>query len=199
MLGKDWKQFIPIYFYTIWGLGGAVMAGLSSAFSITKILSLVMAGIISWGFVEYGLHRFIFHHDARSQWGQRMVYQMHMSHHEFPKALDQLFSGLRTSAPIATIYFLLGWIILGHWQATAFLFLGLIIGYFSYELLHYQAHHLAPKWRIFQYMKKYHMLHHHQSPKLRYGVTTPLFDLLFGTFASVKTRVADEAISGRRN
>jgi sterol desaturase/sphingolipid hydroxylase (fatty acid hydroxylase superfamily) len=38
--------------------------------------------------------------------------------------------------------------------------------------------------RLLRYLRRYHLLHHYKTPDLRFGVTSPLFDLLFGTFRS---------------
>jgi sterol desaturase/sphingolipid hydroxylase (fatty acid hydroxylase superfamily) len=37
---------------------------------------------------------------------------------------------------------------------------------------------------LLRYLRRYHLLHHYKTPDLRFGVTSPLFDLLFGTFRS---------------
>jgi dihydroceramide fatty acyl 2-hydroxylase len=176
-----WRQFTPFYFYT----PVAVCLGVAAAGegpSGGGILMLLASGFLSWGLVEYVLHRFIFHHDARSPSGRRLIYAAHLSHHENPQATDSLFAGLRMSAPIAAGYWLLAWAASGSWRAASYLFGGLIAGYFCYEWLHYQAHHGRPRLRLFRYLKRYHLLHHHRTPGLRFGVTSPLLDLLFGTF-----------------
>ena len=177
---KGWRQFTPFYFYTAaaLGLGAAAAGGLSGG----RITLLLVAGLLSWGLVEYSLHRFIFHYDARSEFGQKLVYAAHLSHHEDPGATDRIFTSLRMSAPIAAVYWLLAWGATGSWRAASYLFIGLAAGYFYYEWLHFQSHHGRPRRRLFRYLKKYHLLHHHQTPGLRFGVTSPLFDLAFGTF-----------------
>jgi dihydroceramide fatty acyl 2-hydroxylase len=185
MMRKDWKQFLPFYFYTPVAVGLGVGAVMSEARTVSSILLLCAIGFVSWGFVEYGLHRFAFHYEAQSERGRELVYAMHLSHHEDPKDVAQLFASLRMSVPIAALYCLLAWAITGSWQAMSFLFTGLAAGYFSYEFLHYQAHHRAPRSRLFRYLKKYHMLHHHQTPDLRFGVTSPFIDYLFGTYRPV--------------
>lgn len=86
------------------------------------------------------------------------------------------------SLPIALCYGLLMWALVGDWRSTAYLFGGLIAGYFSYEWVHYQAHHGRPRLRLLRYLKRYHLLHHHRTPGLRFGVTSPVIDYLFGTF-----------------
>lgn len=184
----DCKQFTPFYFYAAVaaGLGGA--AAISEVRSVTSILRLLVCGFLSWPFVEYVLHRFVFHFPSRPTVPARFFSASHQAHHEQPRAVERLFSSLRMSLPVALCYCLLAWTVLGSWQAMSYLFVGLIAGYFSYEWLHYQAHHGAPRLRPLRYLKKYHLLHHHQTPGLRFGVTSPVIDYLFGTFQPVSRR-----------
>jgi sterol desaturase/sphingolipid hydroxylase (fatty acid hydroxylase superfamily) len=182
MKRKLWKQFTPFYFYTVAALTFGTAAVVSEARSLISIVFLCLTGVVTWGLIEYSLHRFAFHFEAQSEKGRERVYAMHLSHHADPRNMDDLFASLRLSLPLAFLYCLLAWSITRSWQAVAYLFIGLTVGYFTYEFLHYQAHHRSPRLRVFRYLKKYHLLHHHQSSALRFGVTTPLFDYLFGTF-----------------
>jgi dihydroceramide fatty acyl 2-hydroxylase len=176
-----WRQFTPFYFYTAVALClGAAAAGEGP--SGGAILSLLVTGLLSWGLIEYALHRFVFHYDARSESGRKFVYAAHLSHHEDPGATDRLFTSLRMSVPIAAAYCLLAWAAAGSWRVVVYLFIGLVAGYFCYEWLHFQAHHGRPRLRPLRYLRRYHLLHHHRTPGLRFGVTSPLFDLAFGTF-----------------
>ena len=183
---KVWKQFTPFFFYTILSLGLCKAAISSETRSLTSIFFLSLTGVLTWGLIEYWLHRFVFHFDAQSEKGRRFVHAMHLSHHANPKNMDDLFTSLRLSLPIASCYCALAWALMGSWQAMVYLFIGLMAGYFSYEFLHYQAHHGVPRSRVFRYLKKYHLLHHHQTSALRFGVTSPVFDYLFGTFPSTQ-------------
>jgi sterol desaturase/sphingolipid hydroxylase (fatty acid hydroxylase superfamily) len=191
MTRNNGKKFTPFYFYTLVSLGLGVAATISEMRSLRSILFLCLTGVLTWGLIEYWLHRVVFHFDAQSEKGRKFVYAMHLSHHANPKTLDDLFAGLRLSLPIAVSYCLLAWVLSGSWQVMAYLFIGLTAGYFIYEFLHYQAHHGAPRARLFRYLKKYHLLHHHQNSDLRFGVTSPLFDYLFGTFQSIQPQQAD--------
>ncbi len=184
MIRKDWKQFTCFYFYTLLTLGLGVAAMISETRSLTSILFLCLTGVLTWGLIEYWLHRFVFHFDAQSEKGHNFVYAMHLFHHANPKNTDDLFVSLRLSLPIALCYCSLAWALMRSWQAMVYLFIGLMAGYFSYEFLHYQAHHRTPRLPVFRYLKMYHLLHHHQTSALRFGVTSPVFDYLFGTFQS---------------
>jgi sterol desaturase/sphingolipid hydroxylase (fatty acid hydroxylase superfamily) len=182
---KVWKQFTPFYFYTTICLFLGIVSATGKGLSKTYVAILLILGFLSWGIVEYVMHRFIFHLDARSRLELNLMNAAHRSHHENPRATDQLFASMKVSVPVAASYWLVAWAALGTWRAASYLFMGLIAGYFCYEWLHFQAHHWTPRLSVFRYLKKYHLLHHYRTPSFRFGVTSPLFDLLFGTFRRV--------------
>jgi 4-hydroxysphinganine ceramide fatty acyl 2-hydroxylase len=66
---------------------------------------------------------------------------------------------------------------------------GFALMYMMYDVLHYLFHH-GPEWavkiRYVQLMKTRHMMHHYSNPNLNFGVTSPLFDLVFGTNDNAK-------------
>jgi sterol desaturase/sphingolipid hydroxylase (fatty acid hydroxylase superfamily) len=195
------KQFTPFYFYTVVAGGLVVVAAISEARSIIGIVVLLLCGILSWGFVEYTLHRYVLHDEAPTKRSPSSALAEHAAHHDDPRAVGHLFVSVRASAPVALCYCLLAWAVMGSWQAMAYLFIGVVSGYFSYEWLHYQAHHGASRWRLLRYLKKYHLLHHHQTPDLRFGVTSPIVDYLFGTYQPVGKRAApptEQTVSIRR-
>lgn len=182
------KALTPLYFYTAVVLCLFALTR-GEALSLGASVLLLTSGLLSWGLLEYVLHRFVFHYDAQSESGKKLVYAAHLSHHEEPRATDRIFSSLMISAPVATAYLLLARIATGSWRAASFLFTGLVLGYFYYEWLHFRAHHRRSRLRLFRYLRKYHLLHHYQTPELRFGVSSPLFDIIFGTFRPVGRRV----------
>jgi sterol desaturase/sphingolipid hydroxylase (fatty acid hydroxylase superfamily) len=48
--------------------------------------------------------------------------------------------------------------------------------------------------RIIRYYRKYHLMHHHYDAKVRYGVTSPLFDYIFGTYHTTKATKPRRAV-----
>jgi dihydroceramide fatty acyl 2-hydroxylase len=182
-----WKQFAPVYFFALLVVC-LIAITRNEHTSWSQNFLFIIAGVFSWTLIEYGLHRFIFHYTARTELGRKLIYAAHLSHHENPRAINKLFSGLVISVPVATVYLLVAWLATGSLHATTYMFTGLTAGYFCYEWLHFQAHHRRPRLRLFRYLRKYHLLHHYQTPKQRYGVTSPLLDLIFGTFRPVRKR-----------
>src|SRR5437773_4566452 len=98
---KGWRKLTPFYFYTAVVVLLLGAAGRGNGPSKSTILILVSLGLLSWGLVEYILHRFVFHFDAISVFGGNLAYSSHLAHHENPKATDDLFASLKISVPIA--------------------------------------------------------------------------------------------------
>jgi sterol desaturase/sphingolipid hydroxylase (fatty acid hydroxylase superfamily) len=181
------RRFTPFYFY----LGVVLCLGFVVAragFFSWSIVPLLTVGVISWGLFEYGMHRFIFHYDARSRLGRKFLYHAHVSHHENPRGKNRVPASLFLAAPIGAGYWLLAWAATGSWAAASWSFIGLAAGYFSYKWVHFQCHHRRSRLRLLRYLRHYHLLHHHKTPALRFGVTSPLFDLAFGTFRAPSPR-----------
>jgi len=175
------KRFTPFYFYTgvVLCLGFVVAR---AGFFSWRIVPLLTIGLLSWSLFEYGMHRLVFHYDARSRLGRRFLYHAHVAHHENPRAKNRIPASLFLSAPIGAAYWVLAWAASGSWATASWLFIGLAAGYFSYKWVHFQCHHRRSRLRLLRYLRHYHLLHHYKTPELRFGVTSPLLDLVFGTF-----------------
>jgi sterol desaturase/sphingolipid hydroxylase (fatty acid hydroxylase superfamily) len=181
------KMFTPLLFYATL-VTCLFSVALTTRWQPTRGILLTGSGFLSWGLLEYLLHRFVFHLEARSEFLRQLIYLLHLSHHENPQAADKLFASLWLSVPMASIYLMLAWSLFGKWQSAVYLWSGLVAGYLFYEWVHYQAHHGRPRVSLLRYLKKYHLLHHHTTPDLRFGVTSPAFDYLFGTYQSASKR-----------
>jgi sterol desaturase/sphingolipid hydroxylase (fatty acid hydroxylase superfamily) len=58
-------------------------------------------------------------------------------------------------------------------------------------LTHYATHHFPMRRGILKFLKRYHMQHHYKTPDQRFGVSSPLWDVVFGTFPKEEPRVAE--------
>ena len=175
------SRFAPILFYLSLVAFLFPIAISNRRSSLRTTLLMTGLGFLSWELLEYALHRFVFHLDVRREYFRRLIYYAHLAHHDNPKAADKLFASLWLSVPIAAVYFVTVWAITGSPESAVYLWSGLVAGYLCYEGLHYQAHHGRPRLALFRYLKKYHLLHHHATPDLRFGVSSPVFDYLFRT------------------
>jgi dihydroceramide fatty acyl 2-hydroxylase len=48
-------------------------------------------------------------------------------------------------------------------------------------LTHYATHHWPMRSGIAKFLKRHHMAHHYKSPDSRFGVSSPIWDFVFGT------------------
>src|SRR5690606_23163441 len=81
-------------------------------YSITLVASVFLAGIVCWTLFEYIAHRYLFHFEAESRIGRRIVYIFHGNHHEYPRDRMRLFMPPVPSILFASIVFFVLWLII---------------------------------------------------------------------------------------
>jgi sterol desaturase/sphingolipid hydroxylase (fatty acid hydroxylase superfamily) len=187
------RRWIPFCFYIPTIIGGTTAAIIVDEFALYLIAPALLVGWFCWGFFEYTFHRFALHYSADTA-VRPPGNETHLAHHRDPQALERLYVPLHEGAPIALLYFLGATYLTGSWQIATFLYAGFMFGYLFYELLDYEAHHGKSRGQLMRYFKKYHMQHHHADENSRYGVTSPVFDYLFGTY-HIKPKKARGKIS----
>jgi dihydroceramide fatty acyl 2-hydroxylase len=142
-------------------------------------------GLFLWTFGEYTLHRFLFHYKAKTPQTERIFFLFHGVHHATPQDKTRLVMPFPVSIPMGLIYYGLITLILGgllkipQWIYP--LAAGTVAGYLTYDLVHYATHHFPMRRGYAKYIKRYHMAHHYKSPDTRFGVSSPLWDWVFGT------------------
>jgi sterol desaturase/sphingolipid hydroxylase (fatty acid hydroxylase superfamily) len=155
---------------------------------VTGTLAVFGAGIASWTLLEYWLHRFVFHFQPDNGWGRRLHFIIHGVHHDYPHDPMRLVMPPSVSIPLAVLFFLGYRAALGpDWSLPAFA--GLILGYLSYDMTHFHLHHHRAKNRVSLLLRRYHYRHHFQQTDRGYGVTSPLWDKVFGTVPAVRKRL----------
>jgi sterol desaturase/sphingolipid hydroxylase (fatty acid hydroxylase superfamily) len=144
-----------------------------------------LLGVLVWTLTEYVVHRFVFHYQPSSPRMERAFFLFHGVHHAQPQCKTRLVMPPIVSIPLALFFYGLFYLVLvvlldaGAWLAPTFS--GFIIGYLLYDLTHYATHHFPMRWGPLKYLKRYHMQHHYKTPDKRYGVSSPLWDVVFGT------------------
>jgi sterol desaturase/sphingolipid hydroxylase (fatty acid hydroxylase superfamily) len=61
---------------------------------------------------------------------------------------------------------------------------GFVAGYLVYDMTHYATHHLRPRTRWGRLLRRHHFMHHFRDEGQRFGVSSPLWDWVFGTMGS---------------
>jgi len=139
-----------------------------------------MLGLLFWTLTEYVMHRFVFHFYPKSEWGKRIHFIFHGVHHDYPNDAKRLVMPPSASIPLATAFFFLFKYSLPVTLLDGF-FTGFIVGYLFYDMTHYMLHHAQFKNGIWKKLKQQHMLHHYDDPTKKYGVTSDIWDKVFGT------------------
>lgn len=150
-----------------------------------------LLGILVWTLTEYLLHRFVFHYEPRSRIGQKIHFLTHGVHHDYPGDSTRLVMPPSVSIPLAVLFYGLFLILAGTSFVSPF-FAGFLFGYICYDEIHYATHHAPMKSRLGQFLKHHHVLHHYQDPERRFGVSSPLWDYVFGTAGRETGRVTVE-------
>ena len=126
--------FVPVLLYFLYQ---AIFVYAISAISIVLYLLL---GVITWSFIEYLLHRFVFHYNFKSKIGKRVHFLFHGVHHDYPNDAKRLVMPPLVSIPMAALFYVSFTALLGPVIAAPFLS-GLAIGYLFYDMTHYAVHH----------------------------------------------------------
>jgi dihydroceramide fatty acyl 2-hydroxylase len=145
-------------------------------------LALVLftaGGVAFWTLTEYWLHRLVFHWQPDNAFGRRMHFIIHGVHHDHPNDKLRLVMPPSVSIPLAILFFLGFWLVLGDYAFPAFG--GFILGYLVYDYTHYYVHHFTPKTRFGKRLREHHMRHHFQDHRYGYGVSSPVWDVAFKT------------------
>ena len=160
------------------------LIGLFIYLSITGISMLYttlffVSGLLLWTLTEYVIHRWAFHYHPTSSWGKKIHFLVHGVHHDYPRDATRLVMPLLVSVPLAALFYLLFNVIFaeGHWAVFA----GFMAGYVAYDSIHYATHHMKMEGRMGRFLKRYHLKHHYNDEHTAYGVSTPLWDYIFGT------------------
>lgn len=149
--------------------------------TLTLLTSTAMffAGFIFFTWVEYQVHRHIFHMGTFTKWREKTQYLIHGVHHEFPKDKERLAMPPIASLTIGTLLLLLFRLIMGD---LAFSFIpGFMIGYAYYLLVHYMVHAHQPPNNFFKVLWLNHSIHHYKNGEAVFGVTSPFWDYVYGT------------------
>jgi len=155
--------------------------------SFVNIFFLVVAGIFVWTFIEYVLHKYIFHFDAKSEFGKKIHFIFHGVHHDYPSDSRRLVMPPSVSIPLAALFYFIFMYLVGEVYVLPF-FSGFIIGYLFYDLTHYAIHHFNMHNKFWLEIKNHHMLHHYHDQDKGYGVSSPLWDLVFGSMFDKKSK-----------
>jgi len=134
-----------------------------------------------WTLTEYCLHRFVFHFPAQSRAGRYLVFLFHGVHHATPRDKTRLVmppaGGILLLIVLYQVFRLL---VPVPWIEPFLAFF--LVGYLAYDYIHYATHHFPMRSKVLHFLKVYHLQHHYGTKGLRFGVSSPIWDRVFGTY-----------------
>lgn len=179
-----WSMYLPFI------IGLPVYAYNTVGFSGLKVAGLFFGGMFFWTFFEYLAHRFLFHWIADSHRAQKVVYIMHGNHHHYPRDRDRLFMPPLPSIILAAVIFALQFGLLR--DASIPFFPGFMLGYLLYASMHYAIHAFNPPFKWMKPLWRNHHLHHYKDEHKGFGVSSTLWDHVFGTMFDLKGEKEDK-------
>ncbi|MGI9557621.1 MAG: sterol desaturase family protein [Solirubrobacterales bacterium] len=165
--------FVPVIIAAVW-------FGIDRGLAAWNSALLFLAGLFIWTLTEYWLHRLVFHWEPDHPIGRRFHFIIHGIHHDHPNDRLRLVMPPAASVPLAALF--LGLFVLIFGSPAAFpIFAGFMLGYLGYDYAHYHLHHHVPKRASGKKRREHHMRQHFQDHRYGYGVSSPLWDVVFRT------------------
>lgn len=136
------------------------------------------AGAFTWTFLEYLIHRFMGHDRRyrRTPFGKE-----HLRHHIEGDYFAPTEKKLVVAAAVAAVLAGPAILLLGVGLGTAYV-TGLVGFYLAYEVLHRRIHTHPGIGPYGRWIRRHHFHHHLVDARSNHGVTTPIWDLVFGSY-----------------
>ena len=155
--------FVPVIGIMVW-------LGADGGYNALQIIALAALGILLWTLTEYCLHRLVFHWEP-----------------DHPNDRMRLVMPPAVSIPLSAAFLGLFSLVFGT-PAAYPLFAGFILGYLGYDYTHYHVHHHTPRTDLGRRLREQHMRHHFQDHRYGFGVSSPLWDVVFRTLPHQRRR-----------
>ena len=170
---------IPIALFMLVAIGIMYWGITYSYVSVLIAFVTFFIGLVSFSWVEYNIHRYLFHMVINTGFKKDIQYKFHGVHHEYPKDKMRLAMPPLVSITIVITLFFLFRLIMGDF---VYGFLpGFLVGYASYLFIHYIIHAFRPPKNIFRILWIHHGIHHYKRNDKAFGVSSPLWDYLYRT------------------
>lgn len=141
-------------------------------------LAAVVAGAASWTFLEYVIHRWL-GHDRRFRGNPFGV--EHLEHHVVGDYFAPTWKKVVVAGAVALGVGALAIGLAGPAAGGGYL-AGLIACYTAYEVLHRREHTHGGIGPYGRWARRHHFYHHLVDARTNFGVTSPVWDLVFGTY-----------------
>lgn len=184
--------WLPIVLYLIWHCYTTLAKGTTriALFSDISIQIheyifpfLFLFGWFLWSFIEYCIHRFVFHMTppAHNYYLITIHFLLHGQHHKSPYDGSRLVFPPGIASVVVGSFYIVLQNTLPEILGTS-IFVGGLCGYVVYDMIHYYLHYGSPKKGSYLYnLKAYHVKHHFEHQKAGFGITSTFWDHPFNT------------------
>jgi len=173
MTSNKWNYYLSLATDFLTGIVFLILAIYYSK-DVWGSIALFLIGVLFFTFLEYAVHAWLFHENHPL----KVFIEGHAHHHQNPFSYDAM--PFFMSAVIASIFAWALHFIMPLGDAFAFVG-GLALGYFNYGIMHHIMHRREFSSKYWRYMQEFHFVHH-KKPKMNHGVTTDIWDRVFGTY-----------------
>lgn len=170
---RPFLAYVPLIVAMVWWAAG------QRRLPLVVLSALWMAGIFLWTLLERVSHRAM-HVQTGIAMINRFQDTAHLRHHRQPDDLEHSVVRLSASLPLVLVFLGIARAVSGDGVDATLVICGLLTGYLVYEFVHL-ATHANRRIPGLRYMQRYHERHHFGNSDRSYGVTTPMWDWLFGS------------------
>lgn len=136
------------------------------------------SGAATWSLLEYLIHNGLGHKFAKNR---NVFAREHVRHHATTSYFAPNWKKAGAAAIAGTLMAPVACAIVGPRRGLSFT-AGFLAAYGGYEVMHRRAHTHAPRNRYSRWARKHHFYHHFHNPSVNHGVTSPVWDHVFGTY-----------------
>jgi len=177
---------VPLSIFFVYSTALLYWSITHTTLSAWTTIGMFLLGFVGFTWIEYITHRYVFHMGTYTKLREKLQYTVHGVHHEFPKDKTRLAMPPLLSITISTLLLLLFRLIMGD---LVFSFLpGLLVGYAFYLSVHYMVHVYQPPKNFFKILWINHSVHHYKHGEYVFGVSSPLWDYVYGTMKEKKSQ-----------
>jgi sterol desaturase/sphingolipid hydroxylase (fatty acid hydroxylase superfamily) len=186
LLNRLTKTHISIPLTILFGSATGLILYAAMNFQVNWMImiGLFLLGFILFTLAEYLIHRYFYHIEPSTEFKAKLQYIIHGVHHQFPNDKERL-----ALPPVLTVFLAATFFFVIHLFVGVFAFgfvAGFLVGYASYLSVHYAVHAFRPPKNNLKILWSHHSLHHYKYPERAFGVSSPLWDVIFRTMPPKK-------------
>lgn len=158
----------------------ATLAVVTPAVTVLTGFALLVLAAAGWSLAEYLMHRFAMHELK----GRGLASREHLRHHaERDSVLESWYFAWTGVVVVATLLAFGATRVLG--PVGVCLGVGWVGAYGFYDWIHWRAHRRPVAHPYERWVRRHHFHHHFGHPMVNHGVTSPFWDIVFGTYERV--------------